>query len=163
MARALVSYQVLDADGNRAAVPIYITYSTATLAQLTTYAQSLEDLVDAVLDAKVEKISLTVDVALTGNEKADPVAGSNIQETALISWDADNTPYSFAIDLPGYFQDGFTGKTVDQTNAGFQAWRDFLNTASNTILGTDRYGNALLTVIRARKTFRKFRKQASRV
>jgi hypothetical protein len=161
MATLLYSAQVLDADGNRTAVAVYAKHTTATLAQLITWGTDLGDVIDAALDSKVEKLSLQIDIPL-GSPKSDPVAGSNIQETGLITFDASGTPYNFSLDMPGYIQSGFDGKVIDQTNAAFEALRDYLITASNTIIGTDRYNDTLLSVVKARKTFRKFRKQALR-
>ncbi len=161
MANLVYSFQVSDADGNRTAVTVYAKHASATLAQLQTWGTDLSDVIDAALDGKVEKASLLVDIAL-GSPKADAVAGSNIQETALLTFDCTGTPYNFSLDFPAWIQSGFSGKSVDETNAAYQALRDYLITVTNTIVGADRYGNALASVSKARKTFRKFRKQAAR-
>lgn len=161
MANLVYSFQVTDADGNVTAVTVYAKHASATLAQLQTWGQDLSEVIDGALDGKVTKAGLLVDLTV-GDVKAEPVAGSNIQETGLITFDCASTPYNFSLDFPAYLKDGFDGKSIDQDNAAFQALRDYLITASNTIIGTDRYANSLVSVARARKTFRKFRKQASR-
>jgi hypothetical protein len=161
MANLVYSFQVTDGDGNVTAVTVYAKHASATLAQLQSWGTDMSELIDGALDGKVTKASLLVDVTL-GDVKSDAAAGSNIQETALITFDCASTPYNFSLDFPAWNDDAFTGKAVDETNAAYQALRDYLITASNTIVGTDRYGNALTAVNKARKTFRKFRKQAAR-
>lgn len=154
----IFSYTILDADGNQRAVPIYCQLSDAsTITQLQAISVALSAALDGALDGQIVKGSLTLSMDLDSGVKTSPVAGSNVQETALINFDADTTDYSFSIDFPAFKQAGFTQKVVNLAQAQVADLVSFLTTTANGFHATDKSANQLLTARAGKKTFRKHR------
>lgn len=149
----------LDADGNRSSMPLYYVFddTSLTLAQLRSEAQTNVSQLDAISDGQVVGTTLTLSLALPGGLKASPAAGSNVQETGLNTFNLI-TPAgkAFAYDIPAIAQVVLSGKTINQGNAGWQAWRDrIVNQAISINFRNNLWNSSLLSIRTAVKTFRK--------
>lgn len=162
--QAAVSVSVLDAVGVVKAtdVPFKFDDATATLANLIAWASGLGLAIDTVSEGQVTKIRLIISIPVPGGVKANPVANSDVEETGLLTFNASSTPNAYGFDLPSFVQSAFTGGKIDLANADVAALVSYLTVPSNTIVGTDRYGNALATVRQGNKTFRKSRRALRR-
>jgi len=94
-----------------------------TLAAVTGFAGDVATRTDGVSDCKIDSVRATIEITLPGGLKADPVAGSNVQEGGLVTFDALDTPYAHSVRVPGWKQAGFTGKEINWADAGATAWR----------------------------------------
>lgn len=155
MAVYLISVAIVDATGDRKTAQVYIDPGTATLAQLTTWAQGLASVLDAVSDGAIQDINLSLSIPLPGGLDDTPVAGTDIQRGALFGFDAANTAYRHSVWVPAFADGSFSGDVVDEANAGVQAFEDYLTTTVNTIRASDKYGNHLNAEISGVKSFRK--------
>jgi hypothetical protein len=153
-----ISYSFQDADGNRATTIISLP-STTLFADLTDFASDAAILLDAVSDAVITDIAITYTVALPGGIKTDPVANSNVQESALFTLNAANTVYKAGIRVPALVQAMFTGREVDTTDADITALVNALVSGltenGNNVSPTDKFANDLTGLSKAVKVFRK--------
>lgn len=163
-AQGLASFQIVDAVGVTTSCDVPFTYNdaTTTLAQIVTWLQGLGLAIDAVTEGKVTKIRFILSVTLPGGLKSAAVANSDVEETALISMDAANTAYNYGFDIPAFVQSKFTGGAVDLADTAVATLLSYLTTATNGIVGSDRYSNALVVALRGNKTFRKKRRALRR-
>lgn len=156
------SITIEDADGNRKSVPIYFTYdSAATLSAILAYcAVTLTDL-DAILDGQIVAQSITLDIALPSSGiKTAPVAGSNVQESGLITYLTDAPiKRSFGQDLPAFAQAKFSGKVINLADTDVTTWTARMIATGTTLLAANQDFLAhLASVVKGVKTFRKQRK-----
>lgn len=159
---AVHSVTVLDADGNRKAIPIYLTYdSAATLSSLLTYCSVGLAALDLLLDGQIVQQSLTLNIALpTSGIKTAPVAGSNVQESGLITYLTDAPiKRSFGQDIPAFAQSKFTGKVINLGDTDVAAWVARMVSTVTTMLPSNQDFLAhLVSAPKGVKTFRKQRK-----
>lgn len=155
MAVYLVSFTIHDATGDKKTAQVYFDPGTATLAQITSWIDSLAAVIDNVTDGVVEDINLTLKIPVPGALKDTPTGTPDIQRGALIAFDADNTSYRHSLWVPAFFDLGWTGDVVDNFNAAVQALALYLTTTVNTVRASDKYGNHLLDYIEGVKSFRK--------
>lgn len=161
----ILSLTVEDGDGEIFAVPIYGTAAdTATIANLITGIGTLANLVDDVIDGKIVRVGLRLDLSLPAGLKGSAVAGSEVERTGLYNFSAINTKYDAAIDVPAMALSTLVSgsNTIDPANAAVTALVGELVTSSGSIDWTDKYGNSLDALKNARKTFRKHRRSTSR-
>jgi hypothetical protein len=163
LVKFILSLTTKDADNEVFATPLYGEVDdTTTIAALVTEAQAAQDLVDAVLDGQLVKCRYLLEVPMSGTIKSDPVAGSEIERTGLISFDVADTVYSFAIDLAAFALTKFIGNAINMSDADVAALIEALVDGLGSLGFTDKYGNPLLEALVGRKTFRKHRRQTKR-
>lgn len=152
---ASASIQLVDADGTPKSFDLPFKYddATATLATIQTWVSGLGVAVDAVTDGAIKKIRFCISVPLPGGIKGSANANSVNERTGLITFSASGTPNASGVDVPGYLPSLFSGDTIPDSGAT-ATLEAYLTTASGTIVGTDRYGNALVARKSAKKTFR---------
>jgi len=162
----ILSMTVEDADGERMAAPIYGIFNDAvsTLGELVTYVTTLIEDTDAVLDGKVVKAAISLSLDLSGAEvKASPAVGSEIERTALVSFNLMSSSYSYGLDLPAFAAEFYVGNAVDQGATEVAALINQLLATSSTFQAVEPVsGKAFSDVRSARKTFRKHRKSTLR-
>lgn len=151
----LASFQLVDADGSPKSFdqPFKYDDATATLANLLAWVSGLGVSLDTVVDGKITKIRMCLSVPLPGGIKSSANAGSINERTGLITFNASATPNAYGVDVPGMLPSLFSADTIPDAGA-IAAFEAYLTTVSTTIVGTDRYGNALTARKSARKTFR---------
>ena len=150
-----VSIQLVDADGTPKAFDIPIKYSdaVATLVSLMAWIAGLISVLDPTIDVKVNKARVCISVPLPGGIKATPNAASINERTALFTMSPEAGAPAYGVDVPGYLPSLFSADTVPIAGATASLLA-YLETPSGTIVATDRYGNALQSVKKAKKTFR---------
>lgn len=162
-AQAIVSIRVQDAVGVVKAYEEYVTYddATATLASLLTAVQLRVTNLDNMTDGKVLSSTLRLFMALPGGIKADPVAGSDCEETGLVTF-ITSSPGSkvYSLDIPAISQDHLVGRTIDITTAASHGllYVTTITSGAGTLRNTDnKWGATLDTAKSGQKTFRKLR------
>ncbi len=152
---------ILDSDGNRKSIPIYESYdSAATLSAILAYCATTLGYLDAIIDGQIVKQSITLEIALpTSGIKTAPVAGSNVQESGLLTYLTDAPiKRSFGQDIPAFAQAAFSGKVIDLTNTNVATWTARMIATGTTLLATNQDFLAhLVSVVKGVKTFRKQR------
>lgn len=152
-----VSVKVRDGDGEETSFPLYRTLAdTTTLASLATEVSTLVTLLQPLCDGSI----IGVDTALV-SDASDQAAelGSEIERTGLFTFSLTGQERTYSIDIPAISLDILTGNTIAINNSDVSALENHL-----TLNGyTDPMHNALDTLLKARKTFRKHRKSTSRV
>ena len=152
---ANVSIQLVDADGTAKSfdVPIKFSDAIATLASLTVWINGLIAVLDPTIDVKVNKARVCLSIPLPGGIKTAPNASSINERTALFTMVPEANAPAYGIDVPGYLPSLFSGDAVPNTGAT-AALLAYMETPSGTIVVTDRYGNAVQSLRKAKKTFR---------
>lgn len=149
---SVLSYQFTDADGNKKTLPVYVPAS-ATLANLQAFSDALAALLDDHTDAQITAISATVGLTTPGGLKSEPVAGSNVQEGALLSFGLAASNYTHGMFIPGFAQADFTGSEVDDENITDLIAQ--IVTGSNSVAPTSREGLDIDAYVDGKKRFRK--------
>jgi hypothetical protein len=153
------SITILDADGNRKSIPIYEKYdSAATLSSILAYVATTLGFLDLILDGQIVKQQVTLEVALPSGLKSAPVAGSNVQESGLITY-LTTAPIkrSFGQDIPAFAQTKFTGKVINLADTDVANWTGRMVATGTTLLATNQ--DFLATLLSAPKGVKTFRKQ----
>jgi len=154
-----ITFSVQDADGNRSSVVDYVQFdnATATLSAIAAYLSVEAQQLDDIIDGKIVACTFTIEHILPGTLKADAVVGSNVQETALLSF---NIPRpgggTYSQDIPAFAQAYFVGKTVNASATEVLDWTDRMTTPTGTLMSEDDSKAYLLGAFKSgKKTFRK--------
>jgi len=142
-----VSISLQDFSGKRKSI-IYFMDPATTAAQAQTAYTATEPKLDAVIDAKIVSASVTLPLALTGDQKTAAVDGNRVREGALLGYTADGTAHRFGLYVPSWKNAGFAGDAVTNTGAYGTFISDLLNYS-------DEDARALLAYIDGVRTFRK--------
>ncbi len=154
-----ITTTIRDADDSTRAVAVWVPQGTLTLAQINEWAQTFAERLDAVIDGVITGQEIALEATLPVGLKASPVAASNVEETALISFDT-STPYRDSVAIPTWTQTLFNKKDVIQTGT---AWDEFLEafitgldlTGASNIAASTKLEDTYTSVARARKVFRR--------
>lgn len=151
---SILSYSIVDDDGNAKSMPIYIP-SGVSVTNIQAFSDAMAPLLDDVIDGVINAVTLSIGLTLPGGLKSSPVAGSNVQEGALISFDVASTNYNFSIFVPAWAQTFFSGVqvTLEDTEPGLFLTQ--MVSGSNSTFPTDRSGGDLTAVLSGIKRFRK--------
>jgi len=155
----LISYTLQDADGDQASLPTYGTYDDAsvTLADIVSYAGANAALLDAITDVKINKMAVTIFPALPGGLKADPVAGSDVEKTAVLTLNLDAPAgKAYTQDIPGFYLAGFTGDEVNKLAAAVEDWVNQMKSAITDVKMTNNFWTSKFTGLR--RGFKSMRK-----
>jgi len=153
----LFSYTIEDADGNTRAFPVYATVSDgATLADINTAMVAIGTDLNAIIDGVIRKVAYTILGTVDGGWRTTPVAGSNVQETGLITYPLISVPGKhYSEDIPAFYQSGFTGKLVNLAATNVVTWTDRATGGGATPFTNDQWSSELDTPTKGKKTFRK--------
>lgn len=165
MATSQVLHQVTieDADGNRKSLPLYFEYDTgtATLSGIITYAAVNLGTLDPIIDGQIVSHSITLVLSLpTSGIKTAPVAGSNVQESGLITYLTDApVKRAYGQDIPAFAQSKFAQKEIDLADTEVSDWTDRMLATGGVLVATNQDFLAHLASVRSGiKTFRKQRR-----
>lgn len=148
-----ISYSLLDDDGQRGSVQIFVP-TGSTLAALQTFSDSMSNVIDDITAATIQSATVTKALTLPGTLKANAIAGHYIQHGANFGFDAANTPYRHTVRIPAILESLLTGETVI-TDAGVgQAFVTGMTGGFGADTPSDRYGNDLTTLLSALRSFR---------
>jgi hypothetical protein len=155
-----VSYQVSDVDGVPASIPFYFLVPEATtLTLVQTTINALTVLLDAMLGAEIIGIEFVMDTTIVG-AKGAPVAGSQVELTALQSWIINGVNNrTYGIDLAGALASKFDFGVIPDTDVDAANLDVWLAAPVNGFISTDEVFQALVAQSNLfSKTFRKRRK-----
>jgi len=153
MADSLISFSVLDDDGDRRNVHVFFD-AAVTPAALASFATAYEPLLDAVIDGQIVEASYTIGLTLAAGLKAAPVGNSEVQKGANFSY-ANASRYKHGIWIPSFKPTLFVGDTVNMAGAGVGAFNDAHITGLTGTAPTNGLGFDLTSLSKATKTFRK--------
>jgi len=160
----IASFRLKDADGEPFTWPYYASYDdTNTIADMGTDLIGLGTLLDAVTDGQIVRNRVTVQFALDGGYKSAPVSGSEIERTGLLNYPLVGLlGKSYSQDVPSWAYSKFVGNAINLADSDVIAFNAYVS-GSSPFLGYDNtWGYRLGTVLSARKSFRKHRKQTKR-
>lgn len=149
----LVSYSLVDSEGRRGNVQVYVP-ATLTLAEVQTGSDALIALIDAITGAKVDSAQVALSLTLPGGLKAAATEGEDMQKGANFGFDAANTPYRHTIRIPAVAEAIVNGDDINEADEDAAAFITFMGTGATPFLPTDRYANDLGSLLSAVVTFR---------
>lgn len=159
---AIISIEVLDILGVSTAHDIFVEVpDTATVAQVATYFQDYAAVLDGITDGQPTDGHVTVKIKPTGVKTA-PVASSEVEKTGLFNYAQAGSTYKAGIDVPAIADTVIVDGRIDLSNAGVQAWRDFVIATLTGIHAVSKFQNDLTALLDALITFRKHRRAENR-
>jgi len=104
---------------NKQTVSVYVPLGTQTIADINAWNAAFVEAVDNVTEAEIIATSVTLFPDLPGGIKGSPVAGSDVQEGGLITFDLTGTDYTDGVRVPAYLQSLFAadGQTIPDSGA----------------------------------------------
>jgi hypothetical protein len=153
MPAALLSFTILDADGDRKSTKIFFPSAT-TPAQLIAFGTAYAPLLDAVIGGKVERARYSVDLTLPGGLKAAPDALSEVQFAARASFD-NASRYAWGDYWPSFKPALFTGDIVSVGGIGVQPLIDAYVVGLAGVAPSDGHENDLTAYLSGTKVFLK--------
>lgn len=155
----IITYSIQDDNNGQKSLPIYFSRSALTLADIQAAANAYTPLLDAVIDGVITGVSTTLDLTLAGGIKSTPVASSQVERGALLTYNASGTAYSFSQSVPAWKGSLFN---IDSPIVASGAGLAFVNaivsgagTTGSEVGPTDKYLNDLIALRKAVKNFRK--------
>jgi len=159
MALVQIGVIVQDDDGDRSSVNVTVPSGTLTLAAIVEFAQDMAALIDACTDGQIVEIHLVIGVSLPEGLKANPVAYSDVEKGALLSFDVAGTEYRHSIRIPAFVESKFAGKAVDDEDvdvaALIAALEDGITEEAQLVAPSNRFELDLGTYIEGIKSFRR--------
>lgn len=161
--QCLASYQIQDADRETTSFDLNFVNTTNLLTDILLYLfGNVAPALDLVTDGKLVKVRLSLLVTLPPGIKANAVAGAENERTGLFTCGLANTTKSYGVDVPAFSQGKFNAGSINMLDPGVIGFDTLLTSAYNNCYPTDDKGNEILSIRRARKTFRKHRKALAR-
>jgi hypothetical protein len=151
---------VVDDDGIRATATSHLLVDDGqTIAAVKTALGAWEAAFDAVSGGKIVSVNAGIYKARAGGDKADPVAGADVEEVGIWSFNQTGTPFRYGQAVPALDDAVLAGQEIDPTNAAVIAWEALLLGA---VLGGNYTGvdtDALASVYKTLQGTRKHRRQ----
>lgn len=145
-----VSIGIVDHNGDRKPIPLYIP-ATVTLAALATILDSTLNALDDAIDGKIDSVSVNLALALPSGLKGAAVdPGQDVHNGANLTYDPADTDFAFSIYVPTWKEAGFAGSNALETGV-YGAAQAMLVTDN----WTDRDGNTFDAFIKGSKVRRK--------
>lgn len=143
---------------NRQNVAVYVPLGAQTIADLTAWSAAFAEAVDNVTEAEIVGVNITLFPDLPGGLKSSPVAGSDVQEGGLITFDLTGSDYTDAVRIPAYLGSLFAadGQTIPDSGAT-NALVDLLIGVDGVIdtAASNRFEVEYLGYLTGKKSFRK--------
>lgn len=153
-----IQYSMRDAKGLVSRTLVHIPSAT-TLANATTYAQDLGEVIDAVIGGSIESIDICIGIALPGGIKATPDTDTDVEEGAVFVYkDADGR--TFRQRLPTFLESLVEAGTrqVDNANAAVQAYTDIIVDGNGTVAPVTLAATDITELVSDKEQFVKNRK-----
>lgn len=161
-----ISVRIADADGEIASMPIYgFAADAVTLLQLIGDVQNIVSSLDDILDGKVLKIGVCLDVVLPAGLKGAAVAGSEIERTAIFPMEIPGSGNKhLSLDIPAFaYSKFFSGSNqVNMADTAVSAFWNNLFTPVHFHMSLPDVVWSPIAPTSGAKTFRKHRKQTKR-
>lgn len=152
MVDTLLSYTVLDADGDKGNVPVFIG-GARTQAEIGAFNTFFAPLLDAVIDGQIVGGAYTIGVTLPGGLKVAPVANSERQLGALISFD-NPSRFNWGLYVPTWHL-AYFNKNAITADAAVASFLAAYVTGDGTVTPTNGESFDLSSVSKSRKAHRK--------
>lgn len=95
-----LSFSLVDELGTTATARFPGTMSDAnTVAEVDTYVETIATNLDAITGAKITEIRATIKPSTSGL-KSSPIAGSRVEQTAVLNLGTDETAYRYGVVVP---------------------------------------------------------------
>ncbi len=153
MADTLISYTVLDADGDKGDVHVFVP-AARTQAEIAAYNTNFAAALDAVIGGQIVSGSYTIELTLPGTIKSAPLALSERQLGALLSFD-NPSRYNWGLYVPTWKPALFSGNDVDLAGVGVATFIANYVTGDGTVFPTNGYAFDLTALSKSRKAHRK--------
>jgi hypothetical protein len=143
-------------------VTAYFEYddASATMSDFTGLRDGLVSNVLANLDGEIIQAAISFLLPIS---PAGAASGSEIEKTALFTFSLEDSLYAWGLDIAAFAASKFIGNAVDLTDTDVAALVTYLTSSyAHGVRFIAPTGIPLLEVKRARKTFRKHRKQTAR-
>jgi hypothetical protein len=123
-----------------------------TLASITSYAQAYAPIVEAVTEAQVTQLTVTLPIALPGGLKGAPGAGIRSNDGARFSFDTPGR-YNFGLWVPAFKIANLADEDVILANV--VAFTNAISAGLTGVLPTDGNGIDVGTVLYGKYAYRK--------
>ncbi len=129
--------------------PLYLPAAT-TVATINTLLGTMLPLLDAVIDGKIEDVSVQLALTLPGGLKGSAVTGKDVHNGANLTFDPADTNFAHSFYVPTWEEAGFSGQTV--VNSG-----DYSDLFDELVADnfTDKDGNTFDAYVTGNRTRRK--------
>ena len=162
-APARLSVSVVDELGTEASTVAYLMVDpTQPLAALAASAQQWATDLDAVIGGKITKVSAILLPGLPPGLKANPVAGSRVEQTAVINFASAGNVHRFGMAIPSVADSKLAGGRLNLSDAAVQALVVLLTTATGTQAFATPAQQIIVSAVDAILSFRKRRKSLTR-
>jgi hypothetical protein len=148
---------IVDSEGIRSTVLSHLYVDDGqTLAATNTALQAWITALTAIEGASIITASAGLYAAVGASQAGKPVAGSEVEETGVWSFNQTGTAFRYGQAVPGLLETIVVADEIDPTNAGVIAWEALLTGA---VLGGHYTGNDNDPLASVYKTFRSVRKR----
>jgi hypothetical protein len=152
----LISTTLMDADGDSKTFEIpALVADSVTLANLQTYVTGTQDIIDVATEAKIVSTSITLTFTNSETNKANAVAGSDVEEGALLSFAVTGSKYRNTLFLPAVIEAAKSGNDINLAQADLAPLVDRLIGAHNNVTAGNKFGMPNASAIAGKKRFRK--------
>lgn len=151
--------RVRDADGDTSTLTLNFP-SSFSITEVLGFADGFITLLDAIITGKVEEAGISVVVTLPGGLRANPVAYSDVQHGALMSWGTDGnyrTSYRVPTFNPAMFATGSKNVDVEDSDvaAVLTAMISGIDVSATMVEPSDYRGDDINALIKGVESFRK--------
>jgi len=154
--QVLISTTLMDADGDSKTFEIpAVVADTVTLAQLQTYVTGTQDLIDVATEAKIIGTSINLGFVNSETNKASAVAGSDVEEGALLSFSVTGSRYRNTLFLPAVIEAAKSGNEINLANADLSPLIARLIGAHSNVTAGNKYQMPNVAALVGKKRFRK--------
>lgn len=166
MAQAILTATIQDAKTlstarvrNQHSVAIQMALGSMTLANLTDYWTQFTIKLNALTEGQIIGGGVTIVPALDGTLRTSPIAGSDVQEGAILAFSLTGSSYVESVRVPAFNQTlfGADGVSVNVADAAVIAMETLLTGANGSypFTATNRYAQEFAALLSGRKSFRK--------
>lgn len=164
---SIISFQLQDEDGRSRSFPVYFDETGLTLAQINAAATDMAEKLDAVTGAVITGISASLNVPVPGTAKSTAVAGVDLPDGMLLSYNVPTEGYAESYFVPGWRETMSVNKAPLWSDAAVRAFLSLFDLGADDGAGgnvpiTSKRSGALSTTgadeyrpRAARETFRK--------
>jgi len=154
--QVLISTTLIDADGDSKTFEIpAVVADTVTLAQLQTYVTGTQDLIDVATEAKIVGTNMTLSFVNSETNKASAVAGSDVEEGALIGFSVTGSKYRNSVYLPAVIEAAKSGNAINLAQTDLAPLIARMIGAHSNVTAGNKFGMPNSAAVSGKKRFRK--------
>jgi hypothetical protein len=164
------SFTIKDKSGVPATCLVYVAYDavTETVGALAGNIAALGGLLDAITDGVITDCRIIIDVAPDPSWKTVAVANTDTEQTGLFNFNQANSKYVQGVDVPCFKDSLIVSGRINLAATAVANWITNLTSndgigLSTTVFANSKFSNALESLRDAAVTFRKRRRERSKV